>query len=238
MPITGKPIRRPLSRQEPGSPSPRRGMYSVGMLPRRGPRSRTRSPRPRGRARRSPPPAVLARAAGLLLVGVVELGALGDRLAVGHLGLARSRPPRCTRASCARRRPRGAARPCPRSRSRRSLVDAGPEGRVLRVKRPRALDRLSWAFCSFTETESEITGSGTCIELMATSMVPSVKVSPDAHSMPNSATMSPAPAALDVLHLVGVHAHQAPDLVALLAGCAAVDDGRALGGCPGRRGCR
>ena len=69
--------------------------------------------------------------------------------------------------------------------------------------------------------ESEITGSGTCIELIETSTLPSVKVSPEAQSMPNSATMSPAPELVDLLHVVGVHAHQPPDLVLLGA---AVDD--------------
>jgi hypothetical protein len=37
-----------------------------------------------------------------------------------------------------------------------------------------------------------MTGSGTLMEVMARLTLPSVKVSPLAHSMPNSATMSPA----------------------------------------------
>ena len=90
------------------------------------------------------------------------------------------------------------------------------------VKRCSAFDRLAWAFCSLGLIVSEMTGSGTCIEVIATSSVPSVNVSPEVQSMPNIATMSPALASLDVLHLVGVHAHEAADLVALAR--AAVDD--------------
>jgi hypothetical protein len=45
--------------------------------------------------------------------------------------------------------------------------------------------------------------------------LPSVKVSPELQSTPNIATMSPALAPVDVLHLVGVHAHEAADLVLL-----------------------
>ncbi len=55
---------------------------------------------------------VLARAAGLLLVRVGELGALRDRLAVRDLRLARDHLGSCTRAACARCRCRGGARPC------------------------------------------------------------------------------------------------------------------------------
>lgn len=43
-------------------------------------------------------------------------------------------------------------------------------------------------------TASFITGSGTWREVMARRTVPSVKVSPDEHSTPKSATMSPADA--------------------------------------------
>ena len=63
-----------------------------------------------------------------------------------------------------------------------------------RTKRFSALPRLASIFCSAGAMESEITGSGTCIALIATSVVPSVKVSPEAHSIPKSATMSPEPA--------------------------------------------
>ena len=71
-----------------------------------------------------------------------------------------------------------------------------PEWKVgsSRTKRPRALDMLSWLLVSVGFTESEITGAGTCMELMATSTDSSVKVSPEAQSMPNMATMSPAKA--------------------------------------------
>ena len=82
------------------------------------------------------------------------------------------------------------------------------------VKRLSAFDMLISLLLSIGLIDSEMTGSGTCIEVIATLTVPSVKVSPELHSMPNMATMSPAPAPLDVLHLVGVHAHQAADLVA------------------------
>ena len=51
---------------------------------------------------------------------------------------------------------------------------------------------LSWALLSTGLIESEITGSGTCMELMAIWTDSSVKVSPEAQSMPNIATMSPA----------------------------------------------
>ena len=47
-------------------------------------------------------------------------------------------------------------------------------------------------FWSLGLIESEITASGTCIDVIATSSLPSVKESPDAQSMPKSATMSPA----------------------------------------------
>ena len=48
-----------------------------------------------------------------------------------------------------------------------------------------------WALLSFGVTVSEMTGSGTCIDVIATLSVPSVKVSPELQSMPNIATMSP-----------------------------------------------
>ena len=51
---------------------------------------------------------------------------------------------------------------------------------------------LSAAFWSTGLIESEITGSGMCIDVMATLMLPSVNVSPEAQSTPKSATMSPA----------------------------------------------
>jgi hypothetical protein len=81
---------------------------------------------------------------------------------------------------------------------------------------------------------SEITGSGTCIEVIDTLMravgegVAGVTV--DAEQGDDVAGVG----LVDVLHLVGVHADQAADLD-LLAG-AAVDDGVALAtACPGRR---
>ena len=61
-----------------------------------------------------------------------------------------------------------------------------------RTKRPSALLMLSCDLLSTGLTDSEITGAGTCIELIATSIDSSVNVSPEAQSMPNIATMSPA----------------------------------------------
>ena len=89
------------------------------------------------------------------------------------------------------------------------------------VKRCSALDMLSWALESTGLTDSEITGSGTYIEVMASRGPSPTKVSPEWQSMPNRPTMSPAPAVGDVLHLVGVHAHQPADLD-LLAGAGLV----------------
>jgi hypothetical protein len=84
------------------------------------------------------------------------------------------------------------------------------------VKRLSAFERLVWAWLSLGLIDSSMTGSGTNIDVIVTSMVPSVNVSPDAQSTPKSATMSPADASVDVLHLVGVHAHDAADLHLLL----------------------
>jgi hypothetical protein len=61
-----------------------------------------------------------------------------------------------------------------------------------------------------------MTASGTWIEVIDVVDLPSVKVSPELQSTPNSATMSPAPGVLDVFHLVGVHPHEAADLDLLL----------------------
>jgi hypothetical protein len=60
-----------------------------------------------------------------------------------------------------------------------------------RTKRPSALLKFACDLESFGLIESEITASGTNIEVIATSMLPSVKVSPEAQSTPKSATMSP-----------------------------------------------
>jgi hypothetical protein len=61
-----------------------------------------------------------------------------------------------------------------------------------RVNRLSALEKLACPVRSFGATARSITASGTCIEVMVTDSRPSVKVSPEAHSTPNSATMSPA----------------------------------------------
>ncbi len=45
---------------------------------------------------------------------------------------------------------------------------------------------------AFGVTDTDMTGAGTLMLVMARRMLPSVKVSPEAHSTPNSAMMSPA----------------------------------------------
>src|SRR6266540_2224764 len=67
-----------------------------------------------------------------------------------------------------------------------------------RVKRRSAFPMLVSLFESTGLMESEITGSGTCIEVMLSLTLPSVNVSPELHSMPNIATMSPVPAVLEL----------------------------------------
>ena len=62
------------------------------------------------------------------------------------------------------------------------------------VKRFSALEKLVCAALSCGSTASEMTASGTCMDVIVTLMRPSVKVSPEAHSTPNRATMSPASA--------------------------------------------
>ncbi len=64
-----------------------------------------------------------------------------------------------------------------------------------RVKRRSAFPMLASLFESTGLMEREITGSGTCIEVMLSLTLPSVNVSPVLQSMPNMATMSPDPAA-------------------------------------------
>lgn len=55
---------------------------------------------------------------------------------------------------------------------------------------------LKFPLCSLAlgATANDMTGSGTDIEVIASLVVPLVKVSPEAHSTPNMATISPAPA--------------------------------------------
>ena len=60
------------------------------------------------------------------------------------------------------------------------------------VNRLSAFEKLAVALLSFGEIASLITASGTCIDVIVYFTLPSVKVSPEAHSTPNSATMSPA----------------------------------------------
>ena len=59
------------------------------------------------------------------------------------------------------------------------------------VKRLRALEKFASAVRSLGATARLITASGTCIDVMVTLMSPLVNVSPEAHSTPKSATMSP-----------------------------------------------
>ena len=63
---------------------------------------------------------------------------------------------------------------------------------VLTWKRLRAL--LNWVPTSLLTgvMARDMTGSATCMELRATFCLPQVKVSPEAHSTPNIATISPA----------------------------------------------
>ena len=60
------------------------------------------------------------------------------------------------------------------------------------VNRDSALDMLSWALESTGWTESEITGSGTYIEVMLILGPSPTKVSPVWQSIPKRPTMSPA----------------------------------------------
>ena len=60
------------------------------------------------------------------------------------------------------------------------------------MKRLSAFDRLASGRGSWARSTRWMTAFGTCIEVMLTSSVPSVNVSPEVQSMPNSATMSPA----------------------------------------------
>ncbi len=90
------------------------------------------------------------------------------------------------------------------------------------VNRLRALAIRSAALLSTGVMAREMTGSGTKIEVMARFRPGLQKVSPEAQSTPKRATMSPHSAPCDVLHVVGVHADEPPDLD-LLAG-AGVDE--------------
>ena len=63
-----------------------------------------------------------------------------------------------------------------------------------RWKRESALEKPADSERAFGATARDITGSGTFIEVIARLTVPSVKVSPDLHSTPKSATISPADA--------------------------------------------
>jgi len=60
------------------------------------------------------------------------------------------------------------------------------------VKRPSAFEKFG-AFLSAGTSASEMTGSGTNIDVIDSFVLPSVKVVPEAQSTPNMATMSPAP---------------------------------------------
>jgi hypothetical protein len=73
----------------------------------------------------------------------------------------------------------------------RLLVDARAEGRVL-FREP--LERLRQVLLALPVGELDRVvddGSGTCIDVSVRLTVPSVNVSPERQSMPNSATMSP-----------------------------------------------
>jgi hypothetical protein len=60
------------------------------------------------------------------------------------------------------------------------------------LKRFNALEKLGVSVPSGL-IESEITGSGTNMLVMDNEVEPSVKVSPDAHSIPKMAQISPGP---------------------------------------------
>ncbi len=61
-------------------------------------------------------------------------------------------------------------------------------------KRLSALEKLATPSRALGLTASDITAAGTCIEVIVYITSPVVKVSPEAHSTPKSATISPATA--------------------------------------------
>ena len=136
----------------------------------------------------------LARAAGLLLVRVVEGRAAGDRLAVGDprragLDLGAELAADALEVDLEVQLAHAADQRLARRRRRSRTRKVGSS----RLKRASAFASFASDLPSAALTASETTGSGTCIERIVIG-VPPVKVSPEAQSMPKSATMSPAAA--------------------------------------------
>lgn len=161
---------------------------------------------------------VLARAARLLLVHVVKLGRAGDGLAERHLGLpnngrtlvlAQHALAVHIQMQLTHSRDDGLARLLIIANSERRVLQKGEleqlEPRACQPlppspnpastcfwKRLMALLNDSRSFCFSGLMASEMTGSGTNMDVSEYLTEPSVNESPDAQSMPKSAQISPA----------------------------------------------